>query len=155
MGQKNYADCISNLSQLGNKWGTVSTVVLASGALAYPDHNNEKELIATPKEIEYYKDLVAEFKVTTNANTADVNLTVGMATSNYELTGANALKLDSDYWTTKVINLTNASAETNYYTVTINANEIKGKFVYFKFQYSGDPVGTTSDPVVEVFLNLI
>ena len=133
---------------------TTQHVVLASGALAYTSAI-EYALIATPKEIEYYKDLVAEFKVTTNASTADVNLTVGMATSNYELTGANALKLDSDYWTTKVINLTNASAETNYYTVTINANEIKGKFVYFKFQYSGDPVGTTSDPVVEVFLNQI
>ena len=124
-----------------------------SAVLVYADAN-EHALVATPNSLEYYKEIVAEIKITYTGNPADKNLTFGIATSNYELTGANAIsQLDSEYWSTNVIDLnTSGGTSTEYYLITIPASDIKGKYLYSKYQYEGEP---TNDPTVEVKLNFI
>ncbi len=125
----------------------------ASATLTYAD-NNEHALEAKPTELKLYREVVVEIKLTYAGNPADKNLTFGIATSNYELTGANAIsQLDSEYWTTKVIDLnTSGGTSTEYYLITIPASDIKGKYLYSKYKYEGEP---TNDPTVEVKLNFI
>ena len=123
----------------------------ASATLTYAD-TNEHALEATPTEIKLYREVVAEIKVTSLAGTTAQTLTIGMATSNYDVTGAEAVAaFNSAYWTTKVITL-NAGADVLYYPLTINASDIKGKYLYTKYEYGADPTG---DPTVEVKLNFI
>ena len=151
MGQKNYADCISNLSQLGDKWGTCSRTLHTDATLTYAN-TNETALEATPTTLEYYKDIVLEIKVTSLANTTGQTLTIKAATSDYLVTGAEAIAaFESGYWTSKAITL-NAGVDTLYYKLAIAANEICGKYLYTSTTYSADPTG---DPKVEVKLNLI
>jgi len=123
-----------------------------SATLVYADAN--EHALGTVQTIEYYKEVVVEIKLTYAGNTADKDLTFGIATSNYELTGANAIsQLDSAYWSTKVIDLnTSGGTSTEYYLITIPASDIKGKYLYSKYQYEGEP---TNDPTVEVKLNFI
>lgn len=127
--------------------------IYSSATLTYAD-TSEHEFAASPTELEYYKNLAFEIEITYDGNPSDVNLTVGFATSNKELTGANAIsQLDSDYWETLQIDLnTSGGTDTEYYLVRIPAYEINGKFVYAKYQYSGDP---SNDPTVEVTLNKV
>lgn len=124
-----------------------------SATLDYAD-TNEHALEDTPRQIEYYKDYIVEFKITYAGNPDDVNLILGVATSNIELTGDNAVsQLSSDYWETKTIDLNTAGGtSTEYYRIRITANEINGKNLYTKYQYSGDP---SNDPTVEATLNMI
>lgn len=125
--------------------------LFASATLAYAD-TNEHALMATPEELIYYLDAILEIKIDTVAATTAQSLTFAIATSNYELTGANAVaELTNEYWTSKSITL-NAGEDTYYYRIAIPANEINGKFLYAKYAYGADPTG---DPTVEVKLNLI
>ena len=126
--------------------------VFDSAVIAYAD-TNEHALTTNPLEnIEYYKELVFEIKVTSGAGTTAQTLTLGFATSNYEVTGAEAIAaFESGYWEEKEITL-NAGADVLYYKTTIAAADIKGKFLYSKYTYGADPTG---DPTVEVKLNFI
>jgi hypothetical protein len=108
--------------------------------------------------IEVYGSYVLEVKVTYNGNPADVNLTIGQASSSYALTAANAIsQLDSDYWVTEVIDLdTSGTGTIDYYLVPDAL--LNGKYIYFKYQYSGDPDvggGSVNDPTVELKLTRI
>ena len=126
-------------------------VLFASAVIAYAD-TNEHALVATPTNMQEYKNLVLEIKVTTLDTTTAQSLTIGMGTSCYELTGAAAIAgFDSGYWETKVITLA-TSAGTAYYNLTIPANEVYGNYIYSKYTYGADPTG---DPTVEVKLNFI
>ena len=126
--------------------------LFTSATLVYADAN--EHALGDVKEMEYYKDLVAEIKLTYAGNPADKNLTFGIATSNYELTGANSIsQLALNYWSTVVIDLdTSGGTSTDYYKINIPASEINGKYLYSKYQYEGEP---TNDPTVEVKLNYI
>jgi len=122
-----------------------------SAELAYAD-TNEHALVATPTQIALYKNIVVEFKVTTDADTTAQTLTFGLATSNYELTGAVAVaELTSAYWYTKTVTL-NAGADVFYHKITIPAGEINGKFLYSKYAYGADPTG---DPTIEAKISYI
>ena len=68
----------------------------ASASLDY-NGGDVTELMALPKQLIYYKDLVAEFKITTSASTTAETLTFGLATSNYELSCSEAIAQFSDY----------------------------------------------------------
>ena len=125
--------------------------LFASATLAYAD-TSEHELIADPKQLIYYKNLVVEFKITTSASTTAETLTFGLATSNDQYSGADALGiLTSEYWTNKAITL-NAGEDTLSYFIRIPANELNCKYLYAKYAYSADPTG---DPIVEINYNLI
>lgn len=128
-----------------------TSILHTEATLAYAD-TNEHALEATPTNVQEYKNIVVEFKVTTLSNTTAQTLTFGVATSCYELTGAVAFaELTSGYWYTNAITL-NAGADIFYYEITIPANEVLGNYIYTKYQYAADPTG---DPTVEVRLNLI
>ena len=131
----------------------ITTVISAAAVLTY-ENTNELPLVTTPQRINKYKNLIAEITVLYTGNPNDVDLTFGMATSNIELTGANAIaNLDSAYWATKVIDLnTSGGTGTEYYTFKIAQEDIKGKFVYFKYKYEGDP---GNDPNITFNLNYI
>ena len=137
-----------------NKIGRISeesAVLHAKATLAYAD-TNDHALEADPIELDGYKDIVLEIKVTTLANTTAQTLTIGVATSHHLLTGDEAVaELTADYWKTKVITL-NAGVDVFYYKIHIPANEILGKYLYTKYAYGADPTG---DPTIEVKLNLI
>ena len=102
--------------------------------------------------IELYSSYVVEVKITYAGNPNDVNLTIGQASSSYALTAANAIsQLDTDYWTTEVIDLNTAGGTgTEYYLVPDAL--LNGKYIYFSYQYSGDP---GNDPVVELKITRI
>jgi len=125
--------------------------VFDSAVLTYAN-TNETALIATPLEIDYLKGQVLEIKVVTSGSTQAKVLTIGVATSNEELTGANAVtQLTSNYWKTVAITL-NAGVATYYYPKKLTESDLLGKYLYVKYQYAEDPVG---DPTITVTLNKI
>ena len=127
--------------------------LFASGVLEYHETDVAYALISTPKKLKYYTDIVVEFKVTTSDDTTNETLTFGIATSNYELSGSNAIdQLTSGYWTSKAITLTDESGDVLNYMIRIPANELNGKFVYAKYAYSADPIDS---PTIEAKLNLV
>ena len=139
-----------------NRWNDPNFIsdsigdLFSSAELAYAD-TNEHEL-GKPTQIALYKNIVVEFKVTTGAATTAQTLTFGLATSNYELTGAVAFaELTSAYWYTKTVTL-NAGADVFYHKITIPAGEINGKFLYSKYAYGADPTG---DPTIEAKISYI
>lgn len=126
-------------------------VIRASTTLAYAD-TNEHALNETPEENECYQDLVLEITVTVLDTTTAQSLTIGLASSNEELTGTEAIdQFESAYWETKVITLKTA-AHTDKYLVRVAANELNGKYIYTKYAYGADPTG---EPVVGANLNSI
>lgn len=134
--------------------GTTETVV-TEDTLEYADTNEHAFTLTNGGayvDIEYWKDYVCEIKVYYDGDPNDVNLTVGMASSNQALTAANAVsQLDTDYWATEVIDLdTGGDTTTDYYL--LDDGYLNGKYIYFKYQYSGDP---GNDPIVTVYLNKI
>ena len=128
----------------------VQKELFASATIAYADTN--EHALGAVKEVEYYKNLVAEFKVTTLSNTTGQTLTFGLATSNYQLTGANAIaELASAYWSPVAITLA-TGADVFYYKITIPAEEINGKYLYSKYAYGADPTGA---PTIEAKISYI
>ena len=101
---------------------------------------------------QYYSSYVVTVQVTYRGNPANVNLTIGTASCGHELTAANAIsQLDSDFWATKVIDLnTVGGTGTEYYLLPDCL--LNGKYIYFKYQYSGD---CTTDPKIAIFINKI
>ena len=130
-------------------------VVVTLAALTYASTSELAFTLDSGKayyNIGYYSSYVLEVKITYAGNPNNVNLTIGQASSTYELTGAKAIaELDSDYWVTEVIDLdTSGATSTDYYLVPDAL--LNGKYIYFKYQYSGDPV---NDPTVELKLTRI
>ena len=130
-----------------------TSILHASAVLDYTAQTTvDTALEATPTNIQDYKNIVLEIKVTTLDTTTAQTLTIGVATSCYELTGAVAVaQLTADYWETEAITLA-TSAGTAYYNLAIPAHEAYGNYIYTKAKYGADPTG---DPTIEVRLNLI
>jgi len=133
---------------------TIETVV-TSAALTYANTNENAFTLDSGNafyKIEMYKDYVVTVQVIYAGNPNDVNLTIGTASCGHELTAANAIsQLDTDFWSTEVINLdTSGGTDTDYYLIPDCL--LNGKYLYFKYQYSGDP---GNDPKIAVFVNRI
>ena len=133
---------------------TIETVV-TSAALTYVSTTDTIFTLdsgAAFYKMEMYKDYVVTVQVIYAGNPNDVNLTIGTASCGHELTALNAIsQLDSDFWSTEVINLdTSGGTDTDYYLIPDCL--LNGKYLYFKYQYSGDP---GNDPKIAIFVNRI
>ena len=137
----------------GDGTGDTAITIHTQAALTYAD-TDEHTLETAPEELTYYKNIKFRIPVTYTGNPNDVNLTIGVATSDIELTGAQALaQFSSDFWTTKIIDLnTSGGTSTFQELLEIDASEINGQYVYTKYQYSGDP---GNDPSVGVILSKV
>jgi len=155
MGADRY---ITSMATIGNVDGTndhtIETVV-TSAALTYVSTTDTIFTLdsgAAFYKMEMYKDYVVTVQVIYAGNPNDVNLTIGTASCGHELTALNAIsQLDSDFWSTEVINLdTSGGTDTDYYLIPDCL--LNGKYLYFKYQYSGDP---GNDPKIAIFVNRI
>ena len=137
--------------------GDIETVV-TSDTLEYADTNehgfnlNANWTTNDNYDIYYYSAYVVEIQVIYRGNPNNVNLTIGVASSGQNLTVANAItQFDSDYWLTEVIDL-NTSGGTGTECFLIPEALLNGKYIYFKYQYSGDP---GNDPKIAIFVTRI
>ena len=127
--------------------------LVASATLTYADANEHS--LATPVKGLGYKDYFIVIKITYDGVPNDVDLTFGMASCPYELTGANGItymndtSADSDWWSTEVIDLLSGGAGTEVRLHYCASGFLNGNWLYFKYQYSGDP---GNDPTIEVEL---
>ena len=130
-------------------------IVVTEDTLAYADTNEHAFTLTNTQayvDLYYWKDYVCEIKVYYNGNPNDVNLTIGYASSNQSMTAALAItQLDTDYWTTEVIDLDTAGDTTTDY-ILLDGGTLNGRYLYLKYQYSGDP---GNDPIITVYLNKI
>ena len=143
-----------NAAMIGGDGTDDTTVTVHTQAtITYAD-TSEHALEATPTELTYYKNCKLRIPITYTGNPGDVNLTIGAATADIELTGAQALaQFSSDFWTTKVIDLnTSGGTSTFQELLEIDAADINGQYLYTKYQYSGDP---SNDPSVGVILSKV
>ena len=115
----------------------------ASATLTYADTNTNALVEPSVYEVEYYKDIVIEVKVTSLSNTTAQTLTIAAATSNYLVTCAEAIAA----FETK-----DGQGDVLYYKFAIAANDICGKYLYLSSAYGADPTG---DPAIEIMFNAI
>lgn len=134
--------------------GTSQTIVTLD-TLAYADTNEHAFTLDSGQayfDLEYWSDYIIEIQVTYRGNPGNVNLLVSYASSGIALTAANAIsQLDTAYWTTETIDLnTSGGTATEYYL--LDGGTLNGKYIYFKYAYSGDP---TNDPKIALHITRI
>jgi len=147
-----------SMATIGNVDGTndhTIETVATSDTIAYAD-TNEHAFTLDSGNAAYianmYKDYVVTVQIVYRGNVSNsATLTIGTASCGHELTAANAIaQLDSDFWSTEVITLTASSGTTEYYLIPDCL--LNGKYIYFKYAYSADPV---NDVKVAIFINRI